>query len=105
MTPIFGINITPKAIIVMDAESIGCNTFSVDQNSNNNMDITIKRHSRALTGPSLCNSSFIKSLPPSIVLISGGITLIMMKYKAMDITMDQGAAYKNHSPHETSNPN
>lgn len=22
----------------------------------------------------------------------------MMKYKATDITMDQGAAYKNHSP-------
>ncbi len=55
MTSSFGINITPKAIIVMDAESIGCNTFSDEmESSSNNMDITIKRHSRALTGPSLC---------------------------------------------------
>ena len=66
--------------------------------------MTIKRHSLALTGPKSFNSFLINSFPPSIASLSGGITLIMMKYKAIDINIDHGAAYKNHSPHDTSWP-
>ena len=69
----------PKAINVIDAESIGCNTFSVDQNTNNNREITIKRHSLGFTGPNWFNSFLINAFPPSIDSRSGGITLIIIK--------------------------
>ena len=63
--------------------------------------MTMRRHSLALIGPSSFKSCLINSLPPSMASRSGGITFIIMKYKAIDISIDHGAAYKNHSPQDT----
>ena len=49
ITPTLGVNIIAKAIKVMDAESIGCRIFSVDQKKSNT-DIIIRRHSLKETG-------------------------------------------------------
>lgn len=66
ITPIFGVNITAKANSVIDDESIGCNTFSVDHKTNNNTEIMIKRHSLGFTGPSSASCCLTSSVPPSI---------------------------------------
>ncbi|KMR27374.1 hypothetical protein EV34_14805, partial [Staphylococcus aureus] len=44
---------SPNAIVGMEAKKNESNTFSVEPNSNNNIDITIKRQSRRKTEPRL----------------------------------------------------
>src|SRR5699024_2814784 len=51
ITSIDGVNIIAKANSIMEDESIGWKTFSVDQNINNIIEMVINRHSFPVIGP------------------------------------------------------
>src|SRR5699024_5326830 len=90
--PIFGVNITAKAINVIEDESNGCKMPSVAQNINSKLAITISRHSNGLIGPSLSSSLLIISRPPEISSVSALKNRVITKYSKILIIIENGAA-------------
>ena len=103
-TPIFGNSIRATATAVMTAELIGCSSPSVAQKKSRRRENPMSLFSSSEVGPRSSSCLAMSSFHPSMRSVSGLMTARMMKYSAMDIRMDQGAAQMNHWPQETDCP-
>ena len=51
------------------------------------------------------NCCLMTSFPPSILSVSGLISAVIIKNRAIDMIMENGAEYKSHEPHDMFTPN